>query len=223
MRKKLISACIVVILSSYLCGCAQTAEDALFAEAENEEQEDADTGDGLMDVSEEETDAGTAGDIKDITWDQVEMNVLELHFIFEDAVIDKEIVGQGVDDIVYQDITGDGVEETLIYCGWANCICDWQLIYFYQVGDGNVTDISPTSKDIPELDDAAPWNMWWPDAETMESYSSPIYPFENYYKAHDGITYTKEILYIGYRNGKWELVKKEGPEGPAAGEDGPSF
>lgn len=219
MIKRLISACIVVILSSCLCGCAQTAEDAFGAERENKEKEDAYTGDGATDGSEEGKDVGAAGELKDITWDQVELNVLNLHFVFEDTVIDREIVGQGVDDIVYQDITGDGVEETLIYCGWANNICDWQLIYFYQVGHGIVTDISPTSEDIPELDDADPWNMWWPDAETMEGYSSPIYPFETYYKAHDGITYPKETLYVGYKDGKWELVKKEGPEGPVAEAD----
>lgn len=152
-----------------------------------------------------ETDVGTAADIKDITWEQVDYNVVDLHFIVEDKVIDKEIVANSVLDIVYKDITGDGVAEALVYCDFANNICDWQLVYFYQIDQGNVKDISPTSKDIPELDDGGLWDMWIA-SETMEGYSSPVYKLESYYKEQSEV-YVEKTLYIGYRDGKWELVQ----------------
>lgn len=161
----------------------------------------------VAELESEETDA--AADLKDITWEAIDFNVVNLHFLFEDGrVIDREIIAYDVLDIVYQDITGDGVDEVLIYCDWAQNICDWQLIYFYQISQGNIADISPSSEDIPELDDDDRWNMWGIAAETMEGYSSPIYELESYYK-EDGVLYTKEILCIGYKDGKWELVQKK--------------
>lgn len=48
--------------------------------------------------------------------------------------------------------------------------------------------------------------MWWVAAETMKGYSSPIYKLERYHKEH-GFVYVEETLYIGYRDGKWELVQ----------------
>ena len=132
-----------------------------------------------------------------------------MHFHLEDgSAIDREITAYSVRDIVYKDITGDDADEVLIYCDFANNTCDWQLIYFYRIDGGNVTDISPSSKDIPELDNAdwGIWNMWWIAAETMEGYSSPIYKLEDYYK-EQGMVYVEETLYIGYKNGKWELVQ----------------
>ena len=149
-------------------------------------------------------------DIKDITWEQADYNLVDLHFIFEDTVIDREIVADSVRNIVWEDITGDGVEEALIYCDFASNICDWQLVYIYQIYQGNVTDISPTGKDIPELQnaDGELWNMWTA-AETMEDYSSPVYKLESYDK-EQGEIYVEETLYIGYRDGKWELVQGYG-------------
>lgn len=154
-----------------------------------------------------ETDARTAVDIKAITCEQVDYNVVRLHFIFEDTVIYRETVADSVRDIVWEDITGDGVEEALIYCDFANNTCDWQLVYFYQIDGGNVTDISPTGEDIPALQnaDGELWNMWIA-AETMEGYSSPVYKLESYDK-EQGEVYVEETLYIGYRDGKWELVQ----------------
>ena len=75
-----------------------------------------------------ETDAGTAADIKNITWEQVDYNIVDLHFIFENTVIGREIVAYSVRDIVYEDITGDGVEETL-YIGYRNG--KWELVQGY--------------------------------------------------------------------------------------------
>ena len=147
---------------------------------------------------------------EEITWEQADYNLVDLHFIFEDMVIDREIVADSIRDIVWEDITGDGVEEALIYCDYANNICDWQLVYFYQIDRGNVTDISPTGEDIPALRnaDGELWNMWIA-AETMEGYSSPVYKLESYDK-EQGEIYVEETLYIGYRDGKWELVQGYG-------------
>ena len=152
--------------------------------------------------------ADIIADIKDITWETVDYNVVDLHFHLEDgSTVDREIIGYRVLDIVYEDITGDDADEVLIYCDFANNTCDWQLVYFYQIGRGNVTDISPSSKDIPELkSNEGYWNTWIA-AETMEGYSSHIYTLENYFK-EQGIVYVEETLYIGYRNGKWELVQE---------------
>lgn len=151
--------------------------------------------------------ADTIADIKDITWETVDYNVVNLHFHLEDgSVVDREIVGYSVLDIVYEDITGDDADEVLIYCDFANNTCDWQLVYFYQIDRGNVTDISPSSKDIPELkSNEGYWNTWIA-AESMEGYSSHIYTLEDYYK-EQGIVYVEETLYIGYKDGKWELVR----------------
>ena len=151
--------------------------------------------------------ADTIADIKDITWETVDYNVVDLHFHLEDgSVIDREIIGYSVLDIVYEDITGDDAYEVLIYCDFANNTCDWQLVYFYQIDRGNVSDISPSSKDIPELkSNEGYWNTWIA-VETMEGYSSHIYTLESYYK-ENGIMYVEETLYIGYKNGKWELVQ----------------
>lgn len=147
--------------------------------------------------------------IKDIIWEQVEDNIVVLHFIFWDgSVLDREIVAYSVQDIVFEDITGNGVDEALIYCDFANNTCDWQLVYFYRIDQGSVTDISPSSEDIPELENAdwGLWNMWIAN-ETMGDYSSPVYKLESYYK-EQGILYVEETLYIGYRDGKWELVQE---------------
>ena len=122
-------------------------------------------------------------------------------------MIDREIVAYSVREIVYEDITGNGVEEALIYCDFANNICDWQLVYFYYIDQGNVTDISPTGKDIPEFEeDGGLWDMLIA-SETMEGYSSPVYKLESYYK-EQGEVYVEKTLYIGYRDGKWELVQE---------------
>lgn len=171
---------------------------------ESEEEVDAEDAESKS----KETDASTATDIKDITWEQVDDNVVDLHFVFEDTVVDKEIIAYSVRDIAHKDITGDGVEEVLIYCDFANNICDWQLVYFYQIEQGNVMDISPTKEDIPELENVE-WGLWdmWIAAETMEGYSSPIYKLESYFK-EQGEVYVEETLYIGYRAGKWELVQE---------------
>ena len=152
--------------------------------------------------------ADTIADIKDITWETVDYNVVDLHFHLEDgSVIDREIIGYNVLDIAYEDVTGDDTDEVLIYCDFANNACDWQLIYFYQIDEGNVTDISPSGKDIPELkSNEGYWNTWIAD-KSMEGYSSPIYKLEDYYK-EQGILYTAETLYIGYKDGKWELVQE---------------
>ena len=222
MIKRFISVCIVVIWAFNLCGCAQTTKESIVAETENVETENTETqSEEELDtehtksesaetaIAEEEMDTDTVVDIKDITWEQVEYNVVVLHFAFGDgAVVDREIVAYSVQEIVYEDITGDDVDEVLIYCDFANNTCDWQLIYFYQIGNGNVTDISPSSEDIPELDDTdgSIWNMWQLDAGTGEGYSSPVYKLESYYK-EQGVTYVEETLYIGYKDGKWELVQ----------------
>lgn len=173
---------------------------------QNEKEEESE--DETIDASEKETNANAALGIRDITWEQVEYNVVNLHFIFEDTVVDREIVAYSVQDIVYEDITEDDVDEVLIYCHFANCICDWQLVYFYQIDGGSITDISPSIEDIPELveyDEYGLWNMWIA-AETMEGYSSPVYQVHGKYYKEDGITYA-ESLYIGYRDGKWEIVQ----------------
>ena len=151
--------------------------------------------------------ADTIADIKDITWETVDYNVVDLHFHLEDgSAVDREIIGYSVLDIVYEDITGDDADEVLIYCDFANNTCDWQLVYFYQIDRGNVTDISPSSKNIPELkSNEGYWNTWIA-AETIEGYSSHIYKLEDYYK-ENGIVYVAETLYIGYKDGKWELVQ----------------
>ncbi|MCH5269445.1 MAG: hypothetical protein J1E83_01725 [Lachnospiraceae bacterium] len=47
----------------------------------------------------------------------------------------------------------------------------------------------------------------WIAAETMEGYSSPVYKLESYDK-EQGEVYIEETLYIGYRDGKWELVQE---------------
>ena len=183
------------------------ANDEILAFYENEEFDDLYIS-TINTAAVKESSESEIADIKDITWEQVDYNVVDLHFVFEDTVIDREIVADSVWDIVYEDITGDGVEEALIYCDFANNTCDWQLVYFYQIVKGNVTDISPTSENIPELqnDDRGLWNMWIAD-ETMEGYSSPVYKLESYYK-EQGEVYVEETFYIGYRDGKWELVQE---------------
>lgn len=175
-----------------------------YTEAESEEEVDIEDAESES----KETHPGTAEDIKNITWEQVDYNVVDLHFIFGDTVFDGEIVAYSVQDIVFEDITGNGIDEALIYCDFANNICDWQLVYFFQFEQGSVIDISPSSKDIPELENAdwGLWNMWIAN-ETMGDYSSPVYKLESYYK-EQGILYVEETLYIGFRDGKWELVQE---------------
>lgn len=215
MIKRLISICIIVILIFNIYGCAQTAEDAPVVgteivesdciEAENEEEIDTEN----TESESKRTDVSTVVGIKDITWEQVEDNIVVLYFYFWDgSVFDGEIVAYSVQDIVFEDITGNGIDEALIYCDFANNICDWQLVYFFQFDQGSVIDISPSSKDIPELENAdwGLWNMWIAN-ETMGDYSSPVYKLESYYK-EQGILYVEETLYIGFRDGKWELVQE---------------
>ena len=222
MRRSIVAIFCIILLTSALSGCR--VEDNNLAEdnntaafevnseiveldhTETRGEEEVDTEDAESESKEKN--AGIAVDIKNITWEQVDYNVVGLHFIFKDRVIDRRIVANSVQDIVWEDITGDGVEEALIYCDLANNTCDWQLVYFYQIDQGNVTDISPTSEDIPELQnaDGGLWDMWIA-AETMEGYSSPIYKLESYYK-EQGEIYVEETLYIGYKGGKWELVQE---------------
>lgn len=216
MIKRVISVFVVIILVFSICGCAQTTKESIVAETENVEIENTETqSKEETDTEPEESESGETAiseeemDIQEITWEQVDYNDVVLHFILGDgSVFDREIVAYSVQEIVYEDITGDDTDETLIYCDFANNTCDWQLIYFYQIDSGNLTDISPSSKDIPELDDAdgGIWNMWQIDAGTEEGYSSPVYKLERYDK-EEGVTYVEETLYIGYKDGKWELVQ----------------
>ena len=78
--------------------------------------------------------ANTIADIKDITWEAVDYNVVDLHFNLEDgSAVDKEIVAYSVQDIVYEDVTGDDADEVLIYCDFANNTCDWQWYTFIRL------------------------------------------------------------------------------------------
>ena len=140
-----------------------------------------------------------------ITWETVDYNIVNLHFAFENGlIIDREILAYDVQDIMYEDITGDGVDDALIYCDFVNTAAEYQLIYFYQLDEGSVTDISPSARDIPELGDEI-WDVEKVSYDT-EGYSSPVYQLESYTK-EDGVTYVGNTLYVGYKNGRWELVQ----------------
>ena len=108
-----------------------------------------------------------------------------------------------VEKVEYMDITGDGIEEAVVFTYLSNTATEYSVIHFIKMESGQVTDVSPW-KDIPELSED-----WW-DMEmaepSREGYTSPIFKLSSYIK-EDGVAYVERELLVGYKDGRWQEVQ----------------
>ena len=148
--------------------------------------------------------------LTDVTWKDYndgEYDML-LYFSFSNgSIVDKELQNWGfVKNIEYRDITGDGVDEVIVYTDLLNNIHDnFTVVDFFKIEGNTVTDISP-STDISEVPDIAGF-----DTEVVSDYTGEytiVLRMEDYGKSY-GVLYTKTVMTIGYDKECWRVIKKQ--------------
>lgn len=139
----------------------------------------------------------------------VEKNATVLHFLFSnDTLVDIERKWRPwMKDVIYRDITGDGIEEVLVYQESLDSdpgvySQTYRYIEFFQVEEDVVTDISPWTQ-LSELGDVV-WNMEIEEAMSKE-YGGIVVKMETYEKKA-GEKCVEERLFAGYRDGVWEIL-----------------
>ena len=148
--------------------------------------------------------------LTDVTWKDYNDGEYDtfLYFSFSNgSIVDKELQNWGfVKNIEYRDITGDGVDEVIVYMDLVNNIHDnFTVVDFFKIEEDTVTDISP-STDISEVPDIA-----WFDTEVVSDYTEEytiVLRMEDYGKSH-GALYTKMVITIGYDKECWRVIKKQ--------------
>ena len=111
-----------------------------------------------------------------------EWNETKLFFTFsngESAELAVMYSPSIVEKIEYEDITGDGTAEVLVYRYFANTATEYTLIDFIEVKDGIVKNISPET-DIAELTDEV-WNTVIEDF-SVDGYACPVLRMESFGK-----------------------------------------
>ena len=146
--------------------------------------------------------------LSDITWDDYYSGSYEtwLHFSFSDgAEIDKELQysPSTVEKVEYVDITGDGMDEVLIYRYFTNTATEYVLINFFQIEENGVTEISPESE-LEELANDV-WNVTEADF-SEEKYDMPVFTMESY-KKEDMLVYLDKRVLVGYQSGGWQILE----------------
>ncbi|MCM1388129.1 MAG: hypothetical protein NC231_12435 [Bacillus sp. (in: Bacteria)] len=155
--------------------------------------------------------------LEEVTWEDFENSaytsgensVPALHFSFSNgSIVNKELPHLElsiVREIAYQDITGNGTDEIIVYREFVNTVKDgYMLMDFFKIEDDTVTEISPSSY-ITELKD----NVW--DTEIMDN------PTEDYtialtmksYGKIRGVSYTDAIMTVGYKENGWEVIRQQ--------------
>ena len=141
-----------------------------------------------------------------------EKQVEELHFLFSnDTLVDMERKRNPyMRDVLYRDITGDGIDEVLVYQEeWYSREPEGHLqkymsIDFFQVEEDVVTEISPWTQ-LEELRDEL-WNMEILEYVSKE-YGGIVLRMENYEnKAEKSVD---ESFLVGYRDGVWKILQRE--------------
>lgn len=155
--------------------------------------------------------------LEEVTWEDFETrtnasgedSVPALHFSFSNgSIVDKELPYLDlsiVREIAYQDITGDGTDEVIVYREFVNTVKDsYMLMDFFKIENDTVTEISPSSY-IAELKDNAC------DTEIMdnpiEDYTIAL-AMKSYGKIH-GVSYTDAIMTVGYKENGWEVIQQQ--------------
>ncbi|MBD5538033.1 MAG: hypothetical protein HDQ99_20745 [Lachnospiraceae bacterium] len=146
--------------------------------------------------------------LSDITWDDYYSGSYEtwLHFSFSNgAEIDKELQYSPsiVEKVDYVDITGDGMDEVLIYRYFANTATEYTLINFFLVEENGVTEISP-ELELEELANDV-WNVIEADF-SEEKYDMPVFTMESYEKENMLVYLDKRVL-VGYQGGGWQILE----------------
>lgn len=141
----------------------------------------------------------------------VEKHVRVLHFLFSnDTLVDVErIRDPWMKNVIYRDITGDGIDEVLVYqedLDYKQDVYAQTYLYidFFQIEEDVVTEISPWTQ-LEELGDD-PWNM-----EIMvalsKKYGGIVLKMENYGSNAEKKRVDKSLL-VGYRDGVWEIIEQ---------------
>lgn len=182
------------------------ADTAGVADAEDEEEIEE-----IEETEETEEAEETAMQVSlaDITWEDYYDGVdkTTIHFSFRDGtVIDQELPEWSiVKSIEYRDITGDGVEEVIVYRDFVgNWYDDYIIMDFFKVEDGAVTKISPAA-DLPELSD----DVW--DTEIADNQSGE-YTIVLRMKTCSkilGALYTSMTATVGYDGACWKMIQKQ--------------
>lgn len=150
--------------------------------------------------------------LADITWEDSETvsDGTVLYFSFTDGTVAAEYIDLGgiVNDIEYQDITGDGIDEVIVSLYFVNTITEYNILYIYQVKNGIAEDISPSSYNtentIWELRNGV-WNMTILQ-EHDEGYTI-VLEMESYDKI-PGLGYTDCIMTVGYDGAEWVMLDR---------------
>lgn len=148
--------------------------------------------------------------LSDVTWDDYysEPNGFYetwMHFSFSDGtVVDIQLPYMSiVQKVDFVDITGDGMDEVLIYRYYANTRTEYTLVNFFRIEGKIVTEISPEV----ELEELAGdvWSVKEEDYSKQE-YDMPVLRLESYDKV-PGLAYIDNKVLVGYQNGRWQILE----------------
>ncbi|MCM1127664.1 MAG: hypothetical protein NC429_14490 [Lachnospiraceae bacterium] len=180
-----------------------TADTAGVAEAENKEEIEE------IEEAEETEETEMQVSLADITWEDYHDGVdkTTIHFSFSDGtVIDQELPEWSiVKSIEYRDITGDGIEEVIVYRDFVgNWYDDYIIMDFFKVESGAVTEISPAA-DLPELSD----NVWDTEIADEQSGEYTIVLRMKTCSKILGALYTSMAATVGYDRTQWKMIQKQ--------------
>ena len=140
----------------------------------------------------------------------VEKQAMVLHFLFSnDTLLDMERKRSPVmRDVIYRDITGDGIDEVLVCQEYLDCdpgvySQTYMAIDFFQIEEDVVTEISPWTQ-LEELEDEL-LNMEIIE-DLSKEYGGIVLRMEKYEKKA-GEKSVDESLMVGYRDGVWEILE----------------
>lgn len=153
--------------------------------------------------------ADLAGLLTNISWEDINSgnyDTTRLHFSFDDST-DQAVeldYPSAVEKIEYMDITGDGIEEALVYRYFANTATEYTLIDFFKIEPGMAINISP-SVYIKELSNEV-WDMELLN-EYAKGYTSPTLKVTSYGK-EDGVAFEQAVYLLGYKDGSWNVIQE---------------
>lgn len=153
--------------------------------------------------------AEPAGLLTNISWEDINSgnyDTTRLHFSFDDST-DQAVeldYPSAVEKIEYMDITGDGIEEALVYRYFANTATEYTLIDFFKIEPGTAINISP-SVYIKELSNEV-WDMELLN-EYAKGYTSPTLKVTSYGK-EDGVAFEQAVYLLGYKDGSWNVIQE---------------
>lgn len=197
----------VVLFLASRNGSADPEDTREPSETGEERNVDSRPEDGPADEADPSENAEVRPVLQDVTWEDTESEnweAVKLNFVFDDGTVATEEVDfypSTVEKVEYMDITGDGVDETLVYRYFANTATEYTIIDFFQIGNGTVENISP-GKTVAGLSDNV-WNMTFTDT-AAEGYTSPVLKLESYGK-ENAVTFLEDIMLLGYKDGSWQI------------------